>query len=125
MKNKWQHVTTFVDVFENDFFRRMVNMDFFVILKAVLAFVFVLGLLFVTLWGLKFLQTKIPSCKSFKKLSQKQRIEVLEIKKISAKNTLFLLRKDDKEYFVLSSGEQNLLLDVEKIKLEAVNRDEM
>ena len=125
MKNKWQHVTTFVDVFENDFFRRMVNMDFFVILKAVLAFVFVLGLLFVKLWGLKFLQTKIPSCKSFKKLSQKQRIEVLEIKKISAKNTLFLLRKDDKEYFVLSGGEQNLLLDVEKIKLEAVNRDEM
>lgn len=125
MKNKWQHVTTFVDVFENDFFRRMVNMDFFVILKAVLAFVFVLGLLFVTLWGLKFLQTKIPSCKSFRKLAQKQRIEVLEIKKISAKNTLFLLRKDDKEYFVLSGGEQNLLLDVEKIKLEAVNRDEM
>ena len=125
MKNKWQHVTTFVDVFENDFFRRMVNMDFFVILKAVLAFVFVLGLLFVTLWGLKFLQTKIPSCKSFRKLAQKQRIEVLEIKKISAKNTLFLLRKDDKEYFVLSGGEQNLLLDVEKIELEAVNRDEM
>lgn len=114
-----------MDVFVSDFGCLQVSMDILLILKSVLAFVFVLGLLFVTLWGLKFLQTKIPSCKSFRKLSQKQRIEILEIKKIGVKNTLLLLRKDNKEYFILSNGGQNLLLDVQEIKLRVDGCDEM
>ncbi len=91
-------------------------MDALGILQSVLAFVFVLGLLFICLWGIKFLQVKIPCCKAFQKLNVGQKVEVVWVKRIDARHMVFVLQKDNKEFFILSGNGQSLLLDVSEVK---------
>ena len=86
------------------------------ILQTILAFVFVIGLLLLTLWGLKYIQTKVPQSRLFKNLDEFQRVRVLERRRLDAKNTVVLLQIDNKEFFILLGANQCLLLDEKHIE---------
>ena len=47
------------------------------------------------------------------KLQNERRIEIVESKRIDARNSLALVRCDDKEYFLLIGATQNVVLDSE------------
>lgn len=89
------------------------------ILQTILAFVFVIGLLLLTLWGLKYIQTKVPQSRLFKNLDEFQRVRVLERRRLDAKNTVVLLQIDNKEFFILLGANQCLLLDEKHIEKKA------
>ena len=93
------------------------------VMHAVLALAFVLGLLFLTLWFIKYLQLKTPKSRLFQKLQAEQRIEVIETKRLDAKNTLILLRKDDKEFMFVTGTSGNLLLEAGTIVKKAKKHD--
>lgn len=93
------------------------------ILHAVLALVFVLGLLLLTLWGMKFVQVKFAKQNLFKNLKLDERIHVLEKKRIDAKNLLLLLKKDNTEFLVLVGSGGVLLLDKKGETLESEKGD--
>lgn len=76
-------------------------MDFLLILKAVAALLFVLGLLFITLWAVKYIEIHSASNRFFKKINKKRRLEIVEIKRIDGRNALVLVRRDDKEHLLL------------------------
>ena len=68
-------------------------MEGLMILKAVLSLAFVLGLMLLTLWAIKYCQLH------------------------GAKNKLLVLfKKDDKEYLLLLGATQNLLIESEQAK---------
>lgn len=94
-------------------------MDWSNILQAVLSFVFVIGLLLLTLWCLKYIQAKVPQSRLFKNLDEAQRVRVLERRRLDAKNTVVLIQIDDKEFFVLLSANQCLLLDEKHNEIKA------
>ena len=76
-------------------------MDFILLIKAVVSLLFVLGLLFITLWAIKYIELHSASSRFFKKLNNKKRLEVVEIKRIDGRNALVLIRRDDKEHLLL------------------------
>ena len=76
-------------------------MDFILLIKAVVSLLFVLGLLFITLWTIKYIELHSASSRFFKKLNNKKRLEVVEIKRIDGRNALVLIRRDDKEHLLL------------------------
>lgn len=76
-------------------------MDFVLLIKAIVSLLFVLGLLFITLWAIKYIELHSASSRFFKKINGKKRLEILEIKRIDARNTLVLIRRDDKEHLLL------------------------
>ena len=76
-------------------------MDFILLIKAVMSLLFVLGLLFVTLWAVKYIEVNSASGKMFKKLNNRRRLKVVEIKRIDSRNALVLVRRDDKEHLLL------------------------
>lgn len=80
------------------------------IFKAVLALVFVLGLLLVTLSAIKYCQVKGVKCRFMKHIVSAQRINVAEMRRIDARNTVAVIRVDDTEYSVLMGSGQSLLL---------------
>ena len=86
-------------------------MEVWSIIQALLALVFVLGLMLVTLWLMKYLQLKSNNSRLFKHLQSDERIRIVEKKRLDAKNMLILLKKDDKEFFVLTGAGGSLLLD--------------
>lgn len=80
-------------------------MELPLILKSILSLVFVLGLMFLSLWFLKYCYENFSKNKFVKSFSSKNRIKVLESKKIDVKNTIVLLECDGEEYLLaLSSG---------------------
>ncbi len=91
-------------------------MDLWLILKAVLSLSFVLGLLFLTLFLVKYCQANLLKNPLMKKVKKESRIEVLESKKLDAKNTLMLVRCDKEEHFLLLSPGHNLEIDRVKKK---------
>lgn len=91
-------------------------MDLGMILQALLSLAFVIGLLLVTLWFVKYCEVKGGKCGFMKKLAQNQRLGVVEFKRIDAKNSLVLVTKDDKEYLLLLGASQNLVLENSEIK---------
>lgn len=93
------------------------------VMHAVLALAFVLGLLFLTLWFIKYLQLKTPKSRLFQKLQAEQRIEVIETKRLDTKNTLILIRKDDKEFMFVTGTAGNLLLEAGTIVKKAKKHD--
>ena len=93
------------------------------IVQAVLALVLVLGLLLLTLGGLKYLQMKVPSCAMLKRLRENERLKVLEQRRIDARSSLWLLGKDNKEFLVLISNGQALLLEASEKTGKAENHD--
>ena len=71
------------------------------VLHAVLALVLVLGLLLLTVWVIKFLQVKAAGCGMLQKMVAKDRVRIVEQKRIDAKTKLVLFTKDDCEFLVL------------------------
>lgn len=76
-------------------------MDWLLIIKAVLSLIFVLGLLMVTLWGIKYLEQRSSNCRFLKATDKKRRLEILETKRLDARNSLYLIRRDNTEHLLL------------------------
>lgn len=85
-------------------------MEITLIIKAFLALVFVLGLLFVTVWGLKYCELKGAKT-VFSKMRSQRRLEIIENNRIDLRNSLVLVRRDNKEHLLLLSPGHNLLLE--------------
>lgn len=93
-------------------------MDFGQIFQAVLALVFVLGLLLVTLWFIKLCQQKGLSCRLGKTGLPSKRLTIVEQRRIDAKNTVVLVKCDSEEFLILL-GSTNLLLQTYPAKVPA------
>lgn len=90
-------------------------MEWIMILKAVLALAFVLGLLLLTLWLFKYCE--LHGAKTgFQKLQDTQRLNIEEIHRIDARNSVVLVKKDQTEYLLLLGANQNLLLETTECK---------
>lgn len=94
------------------------------VLHAVLALVLVLGLLLLTVWVIKFLQVKAAGCGMLQKMAAKDRVRIVEQKRIDAKTKLVLFTKDDCEFLVMIANGQSLLLDKKDNAGKAENHDE-
>lgn len=81
------------------------------IFKAVLALAFVLGLLMLTLWLIKYCEIKGTKNRFMQRLSANQRISIIETKRLDAKNTLVLVQRDEVEHLVLLGSSQNMLIE--------------
>lgn len=86
-------------------------MEIMLILKAVLSLIFVLGLLFVTIWALKYFEFKTAKNSFIKKLKKNSRIEISEMKRIDIKNSVVLIKRDNVEHLVLLSAGHNLIIE--------------
>lgn len=91
-------------------------MDFAQLFQALLALIFVIGLLFITLWFIKFCQQKglnfrLPGFKN-----QHNRLTLIEQQKLDAKNSIVLVRCDSQEFLILL-GNTNLLLQSSAVKV--------
>ena len=91
-------------------------MDWILLLKALLSLVFVLGLLLVSVWGIKYCQMKGKNCGWLKTLQVGQRLNIVEIRRIDGRNSLALIKKDEKEMLLLLNPNHNLLLETTDIK---------
>ena len=86
-------------------------MEWHDILQAVLSLIFVIGLLLLTLWVFKYCEQKGLKCKLVKNLKAGQRLEVVEFRRLDSKNSVVLLRRDDREYLLLLGNNSSQLLD--------------
>ena len=86
-------------------------MDFLMIAKAVLALLFVIGLMLVFVWLMKYIQQHANKSGLFKKIKHNPRIDVLETRRIDAKHSLVLIKRDDVEHLLLLSHSQGLLVE--------------
>ncbi len=80
------------------------------ILQAVLSLIFVIGLLLLTLWAVKYCEFKGAKNKFFQKLKSNSRLDVIEIRRIDSHASLALLSCDEREILVLLSSGGNLLI---------------
>ena len=85
-------------------------MEWMLLLKAVLSLMLVLGLLLVTLWALKYMQINGSRCRLFKKLENARRLEIVEIRRIDARSSAVLLRRDNIEHLIIL-GASNLVVE--------------
>lgn len=85
-------------------------MDFVLFFQAILALIFVVGLVLVFFWFVKFCNAK--GCKNlfFKKLNISNRLSVVETRRLDARNSLVLAKCDDKEYLILVGVNQSQVL---------------
>lgn len=81
------------------------------ILQAVLSLIFVIGLLLLTLWVFKYCELKGLKCRLVKNLKAGQRLEVIEFRRLDSKNSVVLLRRDDREYLLLLGTNSARMLD--------------
>ena len=98
-------------------------MEIGLIIKAVLALIFVLGLLFVTVWGLKYCELKSGNNRFFNKIRQAKRVEIKESARIDLRNSAVLIRCDNTEHLVLLSPGHNLLLESKKVSNQPQAKD--
>ena len=94
----------------------MFGMEFSQIFQAILAFVFVLGLMFITLWFIKMCQQKGTTINFGKCLNGNSRINVLERRRLDVKNSTVLLKCDNTEYFVIIGEKSHTILQQNKVK---------
>ncbi len=80
------------------------------VLQAVLSLIFVIGLLLLTLWLIKYCELKSSRCRIFKKLSDSKKLDIIEIRRIDSKNSLALIKYDETEYLLLLGATNNILL---------------
>ncbi len=90
-------------------------MELILVFKALLALIFVIGLLFLTLWLFKTCRQHGSQCRFFQKLQENKRIKIIENHKLDMKNSLLIFQKDDSEFLLLLGSTQNLLLETKKI----------
>lgn len=69
------------------------NMEGMMILKAMLSLAFVLGLMFLTLWAVRYCQLHGAKSRFMRKLGEQQRLQVLEVRRLDARNTLVCSEK--------------------------------
>lgn len=86
-------------------------MELGLIFKALLALIFVLGLLFLTLWAVKSCQLRGAKSLLMRKLQNDKRLRIIENQRIDIRNSIVLVSKDDKEYLLLLGTSQNLILE--------------
>lgn len=81
------------------------------IFQAVFSLIFVIGLLLLTLWAFKYCELKGLNSRLMKSFKANQRIEIVELRRIDAKNSAVLIRRDNIETLVLLGAAQNLILE--------------
>lgn len=86
-------------------------MEWIMLLKTVLALAFVLGLLLLMLWAVKYCELKGGKNRFIRRLQENQRLSVVEIRRIDARNSVVLIRRDETEHLLLLGSTQNLLLE--------------
>lgn len=91
-------------------------MEFSQLLQTILAFIFVLGLMFITLWFIKICQQKGTLIKIGKCLNKSSRISIAERCRIDIKNSAVLLKCDGCEYFVIIGEKCHTVLHQTKLK---------
>lgn len=96
-------------------------MEIALILKSILSLVFVLGLMLLSLWLVKYCYVNFSNHKLIAKLSYKTRIKIVETKRLDARNNLVIVECDDVEYLVVASQGQPLLLKEKKVKKEKLD----
>ena len=86
-------------------------MELITILKAVLSLAFVIGLLLVTLWLIKYFQIKLQKHSLIRNLHKNNRLEIIENKKVDSKNALLLIRRDETEHLILLNPTQGQIIE--------------
>lgn len=76
-------------------------MDFILLIKAIVSLLFVLGLLFLTLWAIKYIEVHGACSRFFKKMDKQRRLNIVEIKRIDSRNSLVLIQRDNKQHLLL------------------------
>ena len=85
-------------------------MDIIQIVQTLMALLFVLGLLFITLWLIKICQQKGLNCRLGKSLAA-PKIKILEQRRIDIKNTLALVQYRDQEILLLLGTNNVMVID--------------
>ncbi len=85
-------------------------MEWHQILQAILSLIFVIGLLFLTLWIFKFCEQKGLKSKLVKGLQSGRRIGILEKRSLDARTQIVLAKVDNTEYVILIGAGNSLLL---------------
>ncbi len=85
------------------------------IFHAFLSLVFVIGLLLLTIFLFKYLEQKGLKSHFIKKLKSGSRINIIETKRLDAKNTIYLIQCDNKEYLLLANHGSGLLLHTQTV----------
>ncbi|MBR4106896.1 MAG: hypothetical protein IKK52_06310 [Alphaproteobacteria bacterium] len=80
------------------------------LLTAILGLIFVLGLALVTITILKWLQTKGADFCLCKKLQSSRHINIIEQRRLDARNTLAIVEADGIRYFLLIGADSSLVL---------------
>lgn len=78
--------------------------------QAFLALIFVLGLLLLTLWLIKYAQQKGLNCKLGKSFAQKAKIKIIEQRRLDIRNSVVLIEYDNEDFLLLLGAQNNLLL---------------
>lgn len=78
--------------------------------QAFLALIFVLGLLLLTLWLIKYAQQKGLNCRLGKSFASKAKIKILEQHRLDIKNSVILLQYENEDFLLLLGPQNNLLL---------------
>ena len=91
-------------------------MDTSQLLQTIMAFIFVLGLMFITLWFIKVCQQKGALVKFGKSLNKNSRIKILERHRLDIKNSAVLLKCDNSEYFVILGEKSHTIIHQTKEK---------
>ena len=85
-------------------------MDTAQIFQAFLALIFVLGLLLLTLWLIKYAQQKGLNCKLSKSFAGKSKIKIIEQRRLDIKNSVVLIEYENEDFLLLLGQQNNLLL---------------
>ncbi len=93
-------------------------MEIALIIKAILTLIFVLGLLFLTVWGLKYCELKSANNRLFNKIRTKRRLAIIENCRIDLRSSLVLLRRDNTEHLLLLSPSGNTLIESRTVAIE-------
>lgn len=86
-------------------------MELALFFKAILSLAFVIGLLLLTLWFIKYCEVSGCKNKFIKQLQSNRRVEIVEQKRIDARNSIILIRRDNVEHLILLGSAQNLILE--------------
>ncbi len=94
-------------------------MEWSLIFKSLFSLMFVLGLMFVCLWVIKYFQANVSKNALLKKIKPMTRIKIVENKRIDIRNSVVLIEADHAEYLVLLSPTNAVVLS----QKQALNKD--
>jgi len=97
-------------------------MDFGQIFQTLLAFIFVLGLMFLTLWLIKFCQQKGLNSKLARCLSCSKRIQISELQRLDPRNSVVILQCDNIEYLLLIGQGSATILNQHPIRSKVASK---